>query len=168
MTSAYWSAGHCISKVSRCTLWQVGPLRKRTIFQLRCFHGSRGWGSHGFVDEERANQCGSAEWQIRWTHLQSPVPPSNWYMQPGWTPRSFCWCMQDTCRAVFMLHISVLRGLRFTSLAVGGYLALFCLCFVYQLVRRNTSNCMALMKYCRTISCTYHSGVVHFVMWAAN
>lgn len=35
MTSAYWSTGHRISRVSRCTLWQVGPLRKRNIFQSR-------------------------------------------------------------------------------------------------------------------------------------
>lgn len=39
MTSAYWTTGHCVCRVSRCTLWYVGPLRglfsSRDVFMAR-------------------------------------------------------------------------------------------------------------------------------------
>ena len=40
---------------------QAGPLFKRNIFRLGSFHGCWGWSS--FLDEERTNQCWSAEWR---------------------------------------------------------------------------------------------------------
>lgn len=34
-----------------------------------------GWDSHSFLDEERANQCRSAEWRKRSAPIQSPLCP---------------------------------------------------------------------------------------------
>lgn len=58
--------------VSRSTLIvdKRGPRLKRNIFRSGSFHGWWGCCAHCVLDEERTNQCGSAEW------LNEPGPPS--------------------------------------------------------------------------------------------